>query len=84
MSGREVVELSATDPRATVCGTCGRGWDDSVSTALTPVPAGRCPWEYEHDPACTLCGGSGTFARWNGWRVLLVRCVCTFSRDGAR
>lgn len=30
------------------CGTCGRTWDDGVSTALTPVPAGRCPFEYIH------------------------------------
>ena len=47
-----VVELPPTDPRATVCGECGRGWDDSISTSgpgyFTPVPAGRCPFEYEH------------------------------------
>lgn len=43
-----VVELPPHHPRATVCGTCGRGWDDAVSTALTPVPAARCPFEYEH------------------------------------
>jgi hypothetical protein len=30
------------------CGTCGKSWDDSVSTAVTPVPAGRCPFEYDH------------------------------------
>lgn len=44
-----VVEVDPDDIRATVCGTCGRAWDDSVSTAVTPVPAGRCPFEYEHD-----------------------------------
>jgi hypothetical protein len=44
----DVVRLDATDPRATVCGTCGAAWDDSVSTSVTPVPAGRCPFEYEH------------------------------------
>jgi hypothetical protein len=43
-----VVELRSDDPTATVCSECGRGWDDSVSTATTPAPAGRCPFEYEH------------------------------------
>lgn len=45
-----VVELAPTDPRATVCGTCGRAWDDTVSTGVTPTPGGRCPFEYEHGP----------------------------------
>ena len=31
------------------CGTCGRWWDDSLITGITPTPAGRCPFEYEHD-----------------------------------
>lgn len=60
----DVVELDPSDPKATVCGTCGRGWDDSVSTSVTPAPSGRCPFEYEHDevwnwpgyPALTLGG----------------------------
>lgn len=43
-----VVELDPADIRATVCGACGRAWDDTVSTAVTPVPAGRCPFEAEH------------------------------------
>jgi hypothetical protein len=30
------------------CGTCHRSWDDSISTAWTPVPSGRCPFEYYH------------------------------------
>jgi hypothetical protein len=30
------------------CLTCGRSWDDSKSTAVTPTPSGRCPFEYEH------------------------------------
>ena len=34
-----VIELDPSNPKATVCGACGRGWDDEVSTALTPVPA---------------------------------------------
>jgi hypothetical protein len=28
------------------CGTCGRSWDDTKSTGLTPTPSGRCPFEY--------------------------------------
>lgn len=48
-----VVELPVTDPRASVCGHCGRGWDDSIATSgpgyYTPVPSGRCPFEYEHE-----------------------------------
>lgn len=30
----------------TRCGTCLRKWDDTKSTALTPTPGGRCPFEY--------------------------------------
>lgn len=30
------------------CGTCGRSWDDGISTQWTPTPAGRCPFEYFH------------------------------------
>jgi len=30
------------------CGTCGRSWDDGISTGSTPVPSGRCPFEYYH------------------------------------
>ncbi len=30
------------------CPTCGRAWDDSKSTALTPTPSGRCPFEHWH------------------------------------
>ena|SRR5690349_23615447 len=36
------------------CGTCYRMWDDSISTAWTPAPAGRCPFEYEHEPEPSL------------------------------
>ena len=28
------------------CGNCGRSWDDSLVTSITPTPAGRCPFEY--------------------------------------
>jgi len=29
-------------------GACGLSWDDSISTAWTPAPAARCPFEYFH------------------------------------
>ncbi len=39
--------------RAITRGDCGRGWDDSVSTSVTPTPAARCPFEYDHEnPDC--------------------------------
>lgn len=31
------------------CYTCGRSWDDGISTGITPTPSGRCPFEYYHD-----------------------------------
>ena len=46
-----VVELHTQDPDATVCGTCGRAWDDTASTSVTPTPAGRCPFENDHGPS---------------------------------
>lgn len=30
------------------CLTCGRAWDDAKSTAITPTPAARCPFEHWH------------------------------------
>ena len=30
------------------CGHCGRSWNDAAISSVTPVPAGRCPFEYEH------------------------------------
>ena len=45
----EVVEVDPDDLNATVCGTCGRAWDDRVITPVTPTPAGRCPFEYDHE-----------------------------------
>lgn len=33
------------------CGTCGRSWEDSHVTGVTPVPSGRCPFEYDHEEA---------------------------------
>lgn len=29
-------------------GRCGRSWDDAISTAYTPAPSGRCPFESFH------------------------------------
>lgn len=37
---------TATDP--VTCGTCGRRWDDAVSTSYTPAPSARCPFEAFH------------------------------------
>jgi hypothetical protein len=47
---RGIVLLDEGDPRATTCDICHHSWDDSVATAWTPTPAGRCPWEHEHPP----------------------------------
>lgn len=40
--GNELVDVCT-------CGTCGRSWNDAAVSSVTPVPAGRCPFEYEHD-----------------------------------
>lgn len=32
----------------TTCGHCGLSWDDDKQTGWTPVPSGRCPFEYFH------------------------------------
>jgi hypothetical protein len=60
-----VTELDDDDnpPGRTTCYTCGRSWDDRISTALTPVPSGRCPFEPYHDNRT-----------WKVYRVLLDRC----------
>ena len=31
------------------CGTCGRTWNDAAISSITPTPAGRCPWEADHE-----------------------------------
>ena len=31
------------------CMTCGRSWDDGISTSMTPTPSGRCPFEAFHN-----------------------------------
>lgn len=51
---RGVIELLTPEaiertPGAATCGTCGRSWDDDHSTGVTPTPAGRCPFEDDHD-----------------------------------
>jgi hypothetical protein len=47
----EVRELAPGEHPAgeMTCGVCGRRWDDTVVTGVTPVPAGRCPFEALHD-----------------------------------
>lgn len=40
--------IKEVDPEtygAMVCGTCGRAWDEDIT------PAGRCPFEYDHEYA---------------------------------
>ncbi len=27
------------------CNDCGRSWDDTIVTGVTPAPAARCPFE---------------------------------------
>lgn len=46
-----VQPISPNDPEAVTpatCGTCGLTWDDGKVTSMTPVPAGRCPFESFH------------------------------------
>ncbi len=47
------VKALTTEERAkaedvVTCGTCGRSWDDAISTSMTPAPSARCPFEYYH------------------------------------
>lgn len=41
-------EEARNNPNACTCGACGRSWDDSISTAYTPAPGARCPFEFHH------------------------------------
>jgi hypothetical protein len=47
----EVLRPDAYEPSDAVvtCGVCARSWDDTIVTALTPVPGARCPFEYGHE-----------------------------------
>lgn len=45
----DALAAARRDGRAAMCMTCGRSWDDSISTPYTPAPAGRCPFEHLHD-----------------------------------
>lgn len=40
---------STADVQIAHCGECGFTWDDGLSTEYTPVPSGRCPFEYVHE-----------------------------------
>ena len=46
--------------RVATCGTCGRSWNDAEVSDWTPAPAGRCPFEdeHEHDDAPVRSGMS--------------------------
>lgn len=66
-----VIELDPEDPKATVCGVCGRAWDDSISTSTTPVPAGRCPFEYEHHQGMKEFSITvGLTGAWEEWIIM--------------
>lgn len=62
--GSDVVELDPSDPKATVCGACGRAWDDSVSTSRTPTPSSRCPFEADHEYGEEPTSGSALLSTW--------------------
>jgi hypothetical protein len=47
--GYEIVEIAT-------CGTCGRSWNDAAVSSVTPAPAGRCPFEYEHERSDVIHG----------------------------
>jgi hypothetical protein len=44
------IAVTESTPPANVaeCGACHFKWDDTISTAWTPAPSGRCPNEYNH------------------------------------
>lgn len=44
----EVQPTKAKGPNIATDGNCGLSWDDDVSTTYTPVPSGRCPFEWFH------------------------------------
>lgn len=41
---RKTRMVEETDSLVT-CLDCGRTWDDSIVTGITPTPAARCPFE---------------------------------------
>lgn len=42
------VKLAPNNRDYATCGTCGRIWNDALSTSMTPAPSGRCPFEPFH------------------------------------
>lgn len=58
-----VVETDGAGPDDATCGYCHRSWDESVATALTPPPSGRCPFEYDHDHEAPAPPRSSAVAR---------------------
>jgi hypothetical protein len=49
--GAPIVEVAT-------CGHCGRSWNDAAISAVTPVPSGRCPFEYDHEYPSMSNGGN--------------------------
>lgn len=41
-------------PDLATCGTCGKTWDDGLTSGRTPTPSARCPYEHIHDEIAEL------------------------------
>lgn len=72
----------------TTCGTCHRSWDNSLITSVTPAPAARCPFEYEHEheppegectEAETIIGATAAVKGWTPEDC--IRLLCEFVED---
>ena len=71
-------------PEDATDGTCGLSWNDSISTSWTPVPSGRCPFEYFHrnvdDHVKTICKEAGLGMMRGVFDVLLDREAITYPK----
>ena len=47
---RRYDESGLPDTAVVQCARCRRTWDDALVTSRTPAPAGRCPYENDHEP----------------------------------
>lgn len=73
-SGNERIETAT-------CDICRASWNDAAISAITPAPAGRCPFESDHEEIADLrtllddLRGNGGDEQWNGdwYPVTLVR-----------
>lgn len=45
---RYLAKTSRTMRDLCTCGACGRTWDDSHVSGVTPTPVARCPFEHLH------------------------------------